>query len=279
MLPETAGRTMSRLCELLEGRTTIVKSVYLYGSVALGDYIEGSSDIDFVAVLRESPSEEEVKLIAASHAQVEEEFPGTDIMGSYLLEQDLGEYPTEKSVLLTYYNRQLNADRTGADLNPITWWILKHHGVRVHGQELQFSYNTDASMLVRYVKDNLNSYWAGKIVELETLRELADDAALEGMTERLDEAVEWCVLGMLRQLYTIKEHGIKSKSAAGWYGLANLPERWHPLIKEAIHIKRLSPERLYSSNVQRLADLIALLRWIRDEANGAGAETNTMLRK
>ncbi|WP_155973143.1 hypothetical protein [Paenibacillus sp. Leaf72] len=46
-----------------------------------------------------------------------------------------------------------------------------------------------------------------------------------------------------------------------------IPQQWHGLIYEAINIKRLRPDRCYYSNEKRLADLVALLRYIHLEAN------------
>jgi hypothetical protein len=37
MLPQVVERTMFKLCSLLNENTSIIESVYIYGSVALGD--------------------------------------------------------------------------------------------------------------------------------------------------------------------------------------------------------------------------------------------------
>jgi hypothetical protein len=110
---------------------------------------------------------------------------------------------------------------------------------------------------------NQNTYWVGWIVRLT----LNNDSNHESVTKQLDEAVEWCALGMLRQLYTVKEHDIKSKIEAGFYGIQIIPQQWHRLVQEAINIKQLRPGRFYSNNVERLTDLVALLRYIHFEAN------------
>lgn len=52
MLPSLVEKTMYLLCSSLNARISNIESVYLYGSVALKDYIEGSSDIDFLAIVR-----------------------------------------------------------------------------------------------------------------------------------------------------------------------------------------------------------------------------------
>ncbi|WP_253187256.1 nucleotidyltransferase domain-containing protein [Paenibacillus sp. GP183] len=132
---------MNKLCCSLNRNTSNIESVYIYGSVALGDYIEGSSDIDFIAILREQPSISDIQAISAAHEEVENGIPNTDIMGAYLLINDLGKPGSEISSLLTYYNKQLHADGRGADINPITWWILKNHGIRIYGRALDVRFN------------------------------------------------------------------------------------------------------------------------------------------
>jgi hypothetical protein len=112
----------------------------------------------------------------------------------------------------------------------------------------------------------MNTYWVSWIDQLENkLEENAISNHIE--LEQIDNAVEWCTLGMLRQLYTIKEHNITSKIGAGEYGLKILPERLHELIREAIAIKRRERMPIYSSQVIRLKDLIELLRFIHTECN------------
>lgn len=121
MLPKGIEQIVSMLCSSINEQTPIIDSVYLYGSVALGDYIEGSSDIDFIAILRNPPSETDIKVIASSHRKLEAEIMNTDIMGAYLLEKDLGKPHSQINPLITYYDRQLNENGKNADINPITW--------------------------------------------------------------------------------------------------------------------------------------------------------------
>ncbi|WP_127529604.1 nucleotidyltransferase domain-containing protein [Paenibacillus kobensis] len=269
MLPLTVEETMQALCLALRLNGSNLVSVYLYGSVALGDYIEGSSDIDFIAVLKEAPSATGVQSIAAAHEQVANQFPQIDIMGSYVLESDLYQPDSHIQALLTYYDKQLHTDGCGSDLNPVTWWIVKHHGIRVYGPVLPLNVEADMRTVVEYVIQNLNTYWAGWVDRLEHQLASGNMTDHTDATAQLDEAVEWCTLGMLRQLYTIQAHDIKSKIEAGHYGITIIPPRWHELIYEAIHIKRRQPERYYHSNEQRLTDLVALLRYIQLEANRA----------
>lgn len=267
MIPKTVEKTMNTLCNALARNNANIESVYLYGSVALGDFIEGSSDIDFITILREAPTKSDIETISAAHKELENMLPQADIIGAYLLRSDLGKQQSEITSLVTYYDRQVHTNGSGSDINPITWWILKNHAIRVYGPPQILDYEVDIQAVVKFVINNLNTYWASWIHRLENQRTQIHLADPESITRQLDEAVEWCTLGMLRQLYTLQEHDIKSKVQAGYYGISVIPQQWHELIYEAIYIKRQLSQRYYHSNEKRLTDLVALLRYIHAEAN------------
>ncbi|MDF2961976.1 MAG: hypothetical protein K0S39_3711, partial [Paenibacillus sp.] len=132
MLPDTVIKTMHTLCHSLTSRSSVtVEAVYVYGSTALGDYIEGSSDIDFIAIIDGILSPSIIHSITKAHKEVEELLPNSDIMGAYIHREDLGKPVGEITSLLTYFNKQIHTDGKGADINPVTWWVLKNYGLRV----------------------------------------------------------------------------------------------------------------------------------------------------
>lgn len=259
---------MRKLCEALHSRLgDNLESVYVYGSTALGAYIEGSSDIDFLALVRRPLSPSEIEGITQAHEEVEKFLPGTDTMGSYIRREDLPKSYRDIPIYATYYNHQIQPNRLGADINPITLWVLRKQGICVFGEEAPFDYEPSLDELLAYVRENMNTYWVnymGRLVHnLATFRTYS-----QLKTQQLDESIEWCTLGMLRQLYTLKENAITSKIGAGEYGLRVLPERWHPLIKEAIAIKRREPLTLtYSSQFTRFEEFVEMLRYIHKACN------------
>lgn len=269
MSPQSIDKTIKAFCDYLEYYHVKIEAIYIYGSVALGGYIEGSSDIDFIAILGETLSDSVIQSISIAHQQLENIFPQRDIMGAYLLKSDIGKSQNEISRLLTYYDKKIHTNGYGADINPVTWWTIKYYNLQVYGSTEALDYEIGVETLLNYIIDNLNSYWVGWIERLEEQLKVAHEIELNMNSKQLDEVVEWCTLGMLRQLYTLKEHDIKSKVEAGHYGLSIVPEQWHKLIYEAINIKRLLPERYYPYHVseKRLCDLVALLRYIWAEAN------------
>jgi tRNA nucleotidyltransferase (CCA-adding enzyme) len=70
--PALPTEVSQRVCEYLnlfdsEG-SGFVHGVYLVGSVALGDYQEGRSDIDFVALVAAFPGVHQLESLARTHA-------------------------------------------------------------------------------------------------------------------------------------------------------------------------------------------------------------------
>ncbi|MBO7746147.1 DUF4111 domain-containing protein [Paenibacillus sp. MWE-103] len=266
-LPEAVRSSMRRLGESLHSRMPgVVEAVYVYGSAALDAYVAGSSDIDFLVFVTRALTPSEQERIREAHAELEPALGGTEIMGAYIRAEDAGKPAEELLPILSYADRNLKTDGTG-DINPVTWWILRRRGVCAYGKPISFRYEPSSEALVRYVIANMNTYWAGWIDRLEQIR-LSPEAAEETVPpDQLDFAVEWCVLGMLRQWYTIRMGDVTSKIGAGAYGLAQLPERWHGLIRDAMAIKRLEPAGRYDSRLKRLEELIGLLRLIHAESN------------
>ncbi|CAG7636152.1 nucleotidyltransferase domain-containing protein [Paenibacillus allorhizosphaerae] len=236
MIPPNVEPAVRMLCDLPEARLPdAVESVYLYGSIALDAYVEGSSDIDFVAFVKRPLTEEDLAAMADIHKAVDKAWPGLQFMGSYLCREDAGKEADAVTAFPSYFNERLDPNGAHADLNPVTWWILKKRGICVYGTDAPFAYEIPANALVRYVIGNMNTYWHNQVNRLEhRLLSLPDDPEGKLPPERLDEAVEWCVLGMLRQHYTIVWQDVTSKLGAGAYGLELLPERWHGLIREAL---------------------------------------------
>ncbi|QAY68001.1 nucleotidyltransferase domain-containing protein [Paenibacillus protaetiae] len=77
-------------------------SVYVYGSVALGGFIEGTSDIDFIAIFSRPPAKSDIPPILAAHKEVENEFPHTDIM-ELIFTETISENRKKKLIFLITY--------------------------------------------------------------------------------------------------------------------------------------------------------------------------------
>jgi hypothetical protein len=77
-----------------------------------------------------------------------------------------------------------------------------------------------------------------------------------------DYGVQWVVLGVLRQHYTLREQAITSKTGAGHYGLRALPEQRHRIIREAFQIREQRGDAFYRSRWSRAVDAVNLVRCV-----------------
>ena len=142
-------------------------------------------------------------------------------------------------------------------LNSVTWWELKNHGIPIVGPEPRnLAFTVDWDALIAEMMANLNSYWRSwtrhprRIVILYS-----------------DWGVQWAVLGVLRQFYTFRENSITTKIRAGQYARGCLPQQWHPLIQEAIHIRQGKTDSFYRFRFGRMIQTIRFLDYIIEACN------------
>lgn len=255
ILNEFMGLFRERIPHTLEG-------LYLHGSIALNAYMNGTSDIDFLAIVNHSLTEAEVKIVSNIHQELKKKYKQTGMDGCYILGEDMGRKQTEAKKCL-YANEGKTSWSTHV-INPITWWILKNKGIRIMGPEIpSFHFEVDESDLTNYVLKNMNTYWLNRIRTIEKFKKIA--AVLP--KKFLDQEIEWSITGMLRQFYTLREHEIISKVEAGKYAISYMPEKFHNLIKEAINIREGENTRYYHSKKQRIHDTIQCMNYILNCCN------------
>ena len=209
----------------------LVGTLYLVGSIALDSFNPQWSDIDFIAVLNRHTTDEDFAALAHIHHTPAVAVGKWQLEGAYLLPGDLGrEADGEVDPFPAHHDGKLVWSRH-AEINPVTWWILKKYGIPLLGPDphnLPFTPDPDA--LISWMQGNLNTYWASWTTHPRRMAVLLSDYG-----------IQWAVLGVLRQFYTFREQEIVSKTQAGYYALQYLPDRWRPLIREAIAIREGSP--------------------------------------
>jgi hypothetical protein len=247
------------ICELLNLYLThlnhevpgLVTGLYLHGSIALDAFDETQSDIDFLAFLSRRATAADVKSLRSIHQAIASPYPRWLLEGSYLQWGDLGELSENVAPSITHHENKLVEDDV-FDINLVTWWVLKHHGIALIGLQPQdLPFEVDWNLLIARMKENLNTYWAAYAVRPRRIAWLLSDYG-----------IEWIVLGVLRQYYTFVADDITSKSGAGTYALEHLPSKWHRLIREALHIRQGESVSLYSSKILRAADGYHFLRYM-----------------
>lgn len=184
--------------------------------------------------------------------------------GCYLLQEDVGKQETVTKTKQRFYYNDGKMVKSDHITNPIMWWILKNKGLSIIGPELtSFHFAVDDQILRDYVIDNMNTYWLHRIQKNENMIVAAHLIP----SNMVDMEIEWSIMGMLRQFYTLKECDITSKIDASEYALQHMPERWHPIIKEALHIRKGETIRHYPSKKQRMNDGIKCMKYIWNECN------------
>jgi hypothetical protein len=207
-----------------------LEGLYIHGSAALGAFEPGKSDIDFIAVTKGALNQEEAGRLIRVHEELACKHPFPELDGCYVLWGDLGSLAGESRY--TYNGGEL---KEGIPFNPVMWRILKDHGIRLRGPAISdLSIPIQERDLAAYIIENSQSYWQKRTEAMK-----ADLEGLIGLQgEMIYEELEWSILGLLRQFYTIRENGIISKSGAGEYGLMHIPDKWHAVIELALLVRK-----------------------------------------
>ncbi|MGN7177527.1 aminoglycoside adenylyltransferase domain-containing protein [Cytobacillus sp. SAFR-174] len=227
--------------------------LYLHGSLVLDAYVEGSSDIDFIAVTHRGLTQSELEKAEKIHKIIAEKYQSPEMDGVYITQNDLGKLGD-----CNFYND--GKMKYGHFLNPVTWWLLNKKGITIYGDLPVIEINDND--LVSYTYENMNTYWANRIRKIEkSIDEIARVAESEA-----DKEIEWTVLGLLRQFYTLREKDIISKQGAGEYSLKHLPEEWHPIILDATTIRSGKKDRHYAGKLERMEESIKLSKYLINQS-------------
>ena len=221
----------------------LLSAFYLEGSIALGGFNERLSDIDFIALLQHKPTSAETDTLRSIHAQVEKSWPRWKMSGSYL---------TADYVSHLHYHDGVLTPGGPFVVNSVEGWILKNHGIALLGAAPQsLPITVDWNVILRDMKQNLNTYWASYTNQPRRMLVLLSDWG-----------IQWAVLGVLRQFYSFREGSIVTKTQAGEYGLRHVPAEWHGLIREAIQIREEGKGSGYVRRIGRMVHTINFLKFV-----------------
>lgn len=249
LLTEFLSRLQTQFGEALTG-------LYVQGSIALGAYTRGQSDVDFMAVLNRQLSAYEIEFLRALHKHLRETYAQPALEGQYVHTRQLGCLDNEVDGYPSYYDGALHADDHHG-LNLVTWWVLKNQGITVWGAPAQdLPIVVDWQRLIAEMHVNLNTYWAGWTRQPDKWLRLS-----------FDDGFQWAVLSVLRLFYTLRENGITSKVGAGQYGLKVLPPEWQVVIQEAIDLRVGRPASHYRWPGQRTRAAVKFLRYVIETSN------------
>jgi Domain of unknown function (DUF4111)/Nucleotidyltransferase domain len=228
----------------------LVQGLYLQGSVALGDYRPGVSDIDFVTVTSRPP---DPRALQAVHAALRRTHGGTDFDGLYVREDDLRRDPDLVPSGAAVHEWQVEAV-SRFERTLVTWHVLAQGGVAVRGPAAaELCVHTDWPALAEATRENLAGYWT-------TWR----NRTVLGLTGTSDWATAWGVLGVARLRHTLAAGRVTSKTEAAAYALETYDRRWHRIVREALRIRTGVGEPQYGNSVRRQVDVVRFLSHVLD---------------
>ncbi|AQZ61258.1 hypothetical protein BKM31_06950 [[Actinomadura] parvosata subsp. kistnae] len=240
MLANEVERAVSRYLavadRLLPGR---ISGFYVVGSVALGAWRAGRSDIDFVATVAGDLGERDLRRLALLHkagnapaawralARARPDVPGT-LNGVFVAERDLGRPVTSLRPLASHSGPSFKRGR-GFEANPVVWKVLLEKGVAVRGPAPgELGLDPEPGRLREWNLGQLHGHfatWAGRALSARPPRKPLQPAHQVALAT---------VLSPPRLHHTIATGEVISKEAAAEYALDTFGPRWHPLLRLAL---------------------------------------------
>jgi hypothetical protein len=240
----------------------LVEGLYVVGSYALGDWVAGASDIDVVVVTAEPATDEDFGTLRTAHALLTERQPRPFVDGPYLAWGDLVVEPATGLHRPWSLDGALHHDGECFEINPITWYTLATYGLTVRGPSADtLGIPTDVDARIRFVVDNLQSYWLSVADDVTAACEQSPAAVFNGAS------FVWCALGALRLHYTAFTGDVTSKRGAGEYGLTVAPPLLHPAIEQALAMRAAGEAAEVPAAL--MADTAKVIRWVVEDVTAA----------
>ncbi len=244
--PPTAYPAVNAVLDLLLNGVRAVLGdrlvgLYLYGSLASGDFDPDTSDIDFVAVTAEALPDELVEGLRALHARLAASGLkwAAKLEGAYIPRAELRRYDPQAGPFPGYNEGRFFVAPHGSD------WIIQRHVLREWGVVLA---GPDPAGLIDAVEpDGLRRAVLGTAQEWWR-PVLADPAWL-----RTAEYQAFAVLSLCRALFTLAHGAIASKQTSGRWALGALDARWSALIDWALAWRK-------APQTDRLDETLAFMR-------------------
>jgi len=204
--------------------------LYLYNSVAMGNFEAGYSDIDFVVILKSNLLGEEIVKLKTLHKYFASVYKyGTKLDGMYLQYDMIGK--TNNDIKKYPYVKDASLFEAGYfDINYVTWWSLREYEMAIDSPSLKNELSEICfENVIQTMKYNLNKYWLPKLEKSEVFKE--------------DMWVEFAIVTLSRIIYTLKDSEIKSKTQSCYFIVNEYPE-WKDIVEEALAIRNLEPQSI-----------------------------------
>jgi len=214
----TTARWLELIDKALPGQ---VIGFYLTGSVPLGDYRPGRSDIDGVAVVS-GPVDSSV--LRGVHEQLPLA-PAFDV--TYVTSADLAVAPDNSKPLVFTQDGLFREVPAGGPVSPVLWSELARQSIAVRTAP-DLVVHDDQEALEAFTRENLTTYWVSQFDQLESgAAGKPDDEVVP------DWVLPWVMLGVPRLHALLATGNIISKTAAGLHALVAFPQ-WAPLLNRCL---------------------------------------------
>jgi hypothetical protein len=196
----------------------LVSGLYLTGSVALGDYRPGRSDIDFIAfTTRPVTDARSVTVLRGVHEGLN---LGLHYDGSYVAAAAVPAVPDDEPSLPHTLGGTFYGTSPCHALTPALWAEFARYAVAIRGPSASaLGISADPARLEQWLLANLTAYWQRRAEEGIALLSGGDLSAPVS-----PEAVAWTATGAARLHYTLATGDIASKTAAGRYAIGLFPD-------------------------------------------------------
>ncbi|HEX6684767.1 MAG TPA: nucleotidyltransferase domain-containing protein [Candidatus Limnocylindrales bacterium] len=209
-------------------RPGLIEMLYVVGSIALGAWQPGRSDIDTIIVTSRALDESDLEVVKAAHMG----FDGRSL-------------PPGRC---TTRSRRRSSTASSA---PVVWLVLARHGITVRGPAVaEHGITVDAEALRSYNLDNLRGYWQPLANQIRKECENVQDPQ---STPVPGEHVAWMMLGPPRLHHTLATGAILSKAGSAGYLREVMPE-FADLADRAVRWRAGEPQHFTLTDLLACAD-------------------------
>jgi predicted nucleotidyltransferase len=221
--------------------------MYLYGSLAQGDFDSNTSDIDVIVVTEREVSDEQFALLGEMHAafRASDSYWAESIEAAYIRKDALDLPPSHPA---EYPQLEKGRDLVREPLEegwPFQRSVLRNQGIVVAGPD-------PATLMAPVSAQELSDAATASIRMCQQTRR-TDPSWLEWVRQPPEQ--RFVVVTLCRCLYTLEHGTVASKSAAAAWGQDTLDRRWAALISRSA----MQPDGMDAVTDEELADTLAFL--------------------
>jgi hypothetical protein len=228
----------------------------------LGAFQKGFSDIDFIVLINQHPTDDELQRLKDIHKDMQRKFSGTILDGYYLVKEEM-EAENQRVISSHYFSGGKFKGKRSFSKDSIDAFQLKKYGITIKGLPAEdINYFVDMDTLLTEQIKNVNTYWQNWLDSCKRFPSINYFGSFVSI-----RSIEWGVLGVTRLFYTIREKDMTSKVGAGEYAHVTVPGQWHKIIEEAIRWRKGEKKSLYRSARKRRADALAYMEYVIGECN------------